>query len=371
MGALRILSDIARTILRPHHPGQLVLFVTDRCNCRCPMCFNAANVFVKHRTPDLSLEKIQAIARSLYPLPQLLLSGGEPFLRQDIPDIVRAFHQFSGTTQISIPTNATHTERIAEACEQILQECPDIMLNINLSLDDIGEKHDALRQYPGCYEKLCNTYERLASLRSRYKQLTVNIITVISEDNAENAASIVTAIREKFSPNYHALGLLRNDPVESESSRIFNTMSDTINAVESEKESFTALPAFNRLAPALSAVVKRKALLSRETKSRRFKCLAGSRIIVITNDGRLMPCEPLWLEADVRKSNDQNTYCMAHLEEFQYNVRKALKSSSAKKVQAFVRTRQCWCIYACAIQNGILYSPSQYFLLLLEMMRKK
>ncbi|HQB03608.1 MAG TPA: radical SAM protein [Candidatus Hydrogenedentes bacterium] len=371
MGAIRILSGIAHTMMHPHHPGQLVLFVTDRCNCRCPMCFNADNVFSGCRAPDLPLENILAIARSLKPLPQLLLSGGEPFLRKDIPEIVRAFHRLSHTSQVSIPTNATQTNRITAACEQILQECPKILLNINLSLDGIGETHDAHRQYPGCYEKLCATYEKLAALRERYQQLTVNIITVISERNVKDAASIIAEIREKFSPNYHALGLLRNDTMERESSHILDAMTDSINVVNSEKESFTRLPAFSHLAPAVAAVVKRKALQSRKTKTRCFKCLAGSRIIVITNDGRLMPCEPLWLEDDVRNSADQNAYCMAFLEEFQYNVKEALKSDSAAKVRDFVKKRLCWCTYACAIQNGILYSPTQYILLIQEMMRKR
>lgn len=357
--------------VHPHHPGQLVLFVTDRCNCQCPMCFNAESVFAQHRAPDLSLDNIKAIAKSLLPLPQLLLSGGEPFLRTDIPDIVRLFHQHSGTIQVSIPTNATLPDRIENACLQMLQECPQTLFNINLSLDNIGEAHDRQRRFPGCYEKFCLTYDKLIALREGHHNLTVNIITVISEQNVQEAPEIINAIRKKFAPNYHALGILRNDARETESSSILNTLTSKMNVVESEKESFARLPVFGRIAPALSAVVKKKALLSRKNKTRCFKCLAGTRIIVITNDGRLMPCEPLWLEEETRKTTDPNTYCMADLAAYHFDVRKALKSDQARNVRKFVSQKQCWCTYACAIQNGILFSPPQYIVLALELMKTK
>lgn len=367
MKAAGLVTGLARNMFfAPNHPALLVLFVTDRCNCRCEMCFNADNVFAAKRAPDLSMDAIARIAQSVRPLPQLLLSGGEPFLRSDIADIVAAFHDASGTRQVSIPTNGTLPDRIPAMCLQILERCPDLVLNINLSVDSIGEQHDAFRGLPGCFSRLCETHDRLRELRDARPNLTVNIITVFTETNIGDAANIIREIGNRFTPNYHAIGLLRNDLQEHRTNDVMDRLEATVDLEAFERQSFRKLPVFGRLAPALATLVKKLAVKSRRERRRCFTCLAGRKIVVVTNDGRLMPCEPLWLEADVRRHEDPDHYLMANLADHDYNVAAALKTDAARRVQAFVKTRQCWCSYACAIQNGILYSPRMYPLLLAE-----
>lgn len=367
---MTFVDAFVRSLFFSKSPGQLVLFVTDRCNCRCAMCFNAANVLAARKTQDLSLDNISKIARSLYPLPQLLLSGGEPFMRNDIAEIIHAFHTDAGTRQISIPTNGTFAKRTASVCEEVLSAHPDITLNLNLSLDNIGAAHDQQRGLDGCYDHICTTYEKLDPLRKKHKGLSVNINTIITEDTVAQAEEIVTTIRSRFTPNYHAVGILRSNYEASVPEALLNVLKDKMRLEVTEKNSFNALPLLGKIVPALGNVIKEKYIRSLTEQRRCFTCLAGKKIIVITADGRLMPCEPLWLEEAVRRDSDENRYLIARLEEFDYDVKKALATPRAEAVKAFVAEKKCWCSYMCAIQNGILYSPTAYPRVLMNMFRK-
>jgi molybdenum cofactor biosynthesis enzyme MoaA len=162
---LRLAVRILEGIVRRNHPSLLVFFVTSRCNARCAFCFNLANVVQPSKPPEIGLADVTHIARSMYPLPQLLLSGGEPFLRGDLADLVAAFYSHSGTRQISIPTNGSLPNQIVAMVEQIVRRCPKAFVNINLSLDAIGEEHDKARQIPGCYDRLCETVDRLTAIQ--------------------------------------------------------------------------------------------------------------------------------------------------------------------------------------------------------------
>lgn len=136
-----------------------------------------------------------------------------------------------------------------------------------------------------------------------------------------------------------------------------------------QKDSFNALPFLNRIVPAVVAIIKERYIRSLSEQRRCFNCLAGKKIIVITADGRLMPCEPLWLEKEIRKNEDENHYLMARLKEVNYNVKKALDTPRAKEVIDYVSEKKCWCSYMCAIQNGILYNPKTYPEILVKVLK--
>ena len=63
--------------------AQWTHFVTSVCNARCAHCFYPINAGKN----ELSLEELDRFAATLPPIRLLLISGGEPFLRRDLPEI--------------------------------------------------------------------------------------------------------------------------------------------------------------------------------------------------------------------------------------------------------------------------------------------
>ncbi|MBR3357156.1 MAG: radical SAM protein [Solobacterium sp.] len=80
----------------------VVLEVTERCNLRCRFCFADAG---KNSEPPLTelLDAVQNIAHTAS-RPMLQLSGGEPTLRNDLPDLIRAARE-AGIPYVQVNTN--------------------------------------------------------------------------------------------------------------------------------------------------------------------------------------------------------------------------------------------------------------------------
>ncbi len=79
---------------RPFTPGLLSILVTSVCDMRCTHCFFTAELDdVPRKTLQMTTGEIERISETLGGnLGVLILAGGEPFTRKDLPEIVRAFY---------------------------------------------------------------------------------------------------------------------------------------------------------------------------------------------------------------------------------------------------------------------------------------
>lgn len=69
----------------------IFLFVTGRCNAKCAMCFYAQEMDKKQ--PDLTFDEIKKISETVGQFNRLWISGGEPTLREDLPEILELFYK--------------------------------------------------------------------------------------------------------------------------------------------------------------------------------------------------------------------------------------------------------------------------------------
>src|SRR6185369_6610252 len=138
----------------PPLPLNLTFSVSYRCNARCRTC----NVW-KKRVDDLTLEEYRAIfdslGRSVY---WVTFSGGEPFLRPDLIDIIASCYDVCRPSIINIPTNGLLPDRILGGVARLSRHARDSRIVVNFSLDGVGERHDELRGVPGNYAKLRDVY---------------------------------------------------------------------------------------------------------------------------------------------------------------------------------------------------------------------
>ena len=126
------------------------IIVTYRCNAKCQMC----DVWHYPTKPEQEFQ-LDVIEK----LPQMFftnITGGEPFVRKDLPDIVAAIRK--KTKRIVISTNGFFTERIIELCEQY----PD--LGIRISIEGSEKSNDLIRGIPNGYKRTRATLEQLQFL---------------------------------------------------------------------------------------------------------------------------------------------------------------------------------------------------------------
>jgi cyclic pyranopterin phosphate synthase len=94
--------------------------VTDRCNFRCPYCmprelFGADHAFLP-RAELLSFEEVTRVVAVFARLgvTKVRLTGGEPLLRRDLPDLVRRVAAVDGVTDVAMTTNGSLLAPLAE-----------------------------------------------------------------------------------------------------------------------------------------------------------------------------------------------------------------------------------------------------------------
>jgi len=72
--------NLVRSTKREKHLGTVILFVTSRCNSFCQTCFYHEEL---NRPGDMTFDQIEKLSRTMPPITDLWLSGGEPTLRHD------------------------------------------------------------------------------------------------------------------------------------------------------------------------------------------------------------------------------------------------------------------------------------------------
>jgi radical SAM additional 4Fe4S-binding domain len=160
----------------------IALFVTMRCNAKCAMC-NITGVLNDRKMPDISLEKIERLLDEvkLY-RPGIILFGGEPFVRNDIADMVRAVKK-RGLT-VGLFTNGTLiSEKIASA---LIKERLDYLA---FSLQGSKEVHDKVLAVPGAYEKMIRAIKLFTKDPRRHTKVVIH--STVCEYNVADLRAIV------------------------------------------------------------------------------------------------------------------------------------------------------------------------------------
>jgi MoaA/NifB/PqqE/SkfB family radical SAM enzyme len=139
--------------------------VTSRCNGRCTTC----NIWKTTPAPDPPLEKIEGFfeenSELLKNLEFIQLTGGEPFLRDDLPSIAEAVHNVAPKCMIWLPTNGLLPEKIEKTTQRILDSYDEPKVGVTVSLDGEGVMHDIQRGIDGSYKKAIETLNRLYKLK--------------------------------------------------------------------------------------------------------------------------------------------------------------------------------------------------------------
>ena len=104
-------------------PNICLIDITNRCNLACPICF--ANASAKGYVVEPTFEELIRIMehfRSMKPIPAVLLqlSGGEPTIRDDLPEIIRKGHEL-GFTEVLVTTNGVRFGKSPE----FMKKCKD------------------------------------------------------------------------------------------------------------------------------------------------------------------------------------------------------------------------------------------------------
>ena len=91
----------------------------------------------------------------------LIVAGGEPFTRKDLPEIAKAFYKNNKLDAIVLMSNGQIQQRIIPDVTRILEECPNLNVTVALGIDGLKEDHESIRQKPGSWDIAIDTARKL------------------------------------------------------------------------------------------------------------------------------------------------------------------------------------------------------------------
>jgi len=332
-------------------PLYLVLFITERCNAKCKHCLLADGVHSPDKSSELTLDEIEKLSKQMDQLMFLAPTGGEPFIRQDIGEIIKLFYKNNGVRNIGIPTNAFFTERIVETVKSVMETCPDLDLGIDVSLDGIKERHDEIRGVPGLFEKAVQTYKELRQLERIHPKLNVNIETTVSSFNdkhlLENYKYFVNELKA-----HNVFTLLTRDKPRDPATKHFNINLYEEYASQMEEgikqrvlTGYSSFP-FSDFINA-KRIVRHKHIAKTVRENRYLiPCYGGVLGAAIFSNGDVYPCE---LHTDLKLGN---------LRDYDFAFKAIWNNEKAHYARKVIRDGKCFCTYECFLTINILFNPS-------------
>lgn len=174
-------------------PFFILIHLTLNCNCRCQYCYQRDEPFYNKRNDFIKptdFEDILAdIKKSFLIKPKLHFFGGEPLLNPYFSQILDLADDYGMET--SITTNGILLE---QHLDQILKSN---LKQINISIDDIGQKSDQIKQFKGCFQKVIDNIKKLRNKQGKKKKI-ININCVIIPDNYDHLIDLALYLRDNM-----------------------------------------------------------------------------------------------------------------------------------------------------------------------------
>lgn len=182
-------ARVLGTRLGSKRPFKITLMLTDRCDCRCEGC----RIWEQPKRPELTPGEIGALLADVPSLRWVNLTGGEPFLREDLLEVVRAVHAaLPKLALLDFPTTGQRSERILREVERMAAlGIPKLV--VTCSLEGPPDLHAELRGRPDAFDNLVATWEGLRSMPGVEAYLGMTL----SDRNAQQVEEALAAVQAR------------------------------------------------------------------------------------------------------------------------------------------------------------------------------
>lgn len=332
------------------------LFVTGRCNAKCTMCFYAEDMDKKEK--DLTFGEIKKLSESAGEFNRLWLSGGEPTLREDLPQIIEMFYNNNKIKDVNMPTNGLKPDRVVEWIKYIREKCPDLNLTISVSVDGFGQTHDTQRGVPGNFYKAVETLTKINNHFGDDPKILKNVATVITRYNIDEVLDFMIWMFGRFNVSTHTIeaarGMTREDNVKVLTEKSLKELQDKMAPIYigyAERMGKDGgwfrkfMTKFFYLGLIRTLYNVRASNIDKPT-SWDMDCTAGETTLVIDYDGRFRSCE-------LRDP-------IGNVKDYDCDISKIMSGEKMKKEVndiGYGYTADCWCTHGCWIMSSIVFNP--------------
>jgi len=322
---------------QPFSPALLNILVTSVCDMRCTHCF------FTEQLDDAPRKKLQMTTREIETISEtlggnlgvLVLAGGEPFTRKDLPEIARAFYSNNHLESIYITSNGQIQKRIFPDVTRILEECPRLNVTLALGIDGLKEQHDKIRQKPGSWDIVIDSARRLQSMKREYPRLDVQTCTCFMNSNQDTIFEWYDFLKYELKPDKVNFNYIRPPAADAKELEIDGARYAKLAARIDEdsrrgsiKNHYAGESGFFKAA--LDVYMHGLIAKTQETQQVQLTCYAGTAGGVIYDEGTVSSCE--------------NLEPVGNLRDFDWNFRK-LWFSPAMQARRKQVADGCFCTH--------------------------
>lgn len=336
-------------------PLTLSFLVTDRCNLRCKHCFNhwTRNTDIGKKKGELTIDEIEKLTKSMGFMLNTLICGGEPFLRDDLHEIVRLLRVNNKAQGMSSSTNGQDTGKIVEQMRKISAFSPYSKYSMNFSLEGFEEENDEVRG-KGTFQNALRTWNECRKLNQEYGNIIQNVVITMNSINQTTLPRFFEWVNETMKPNRIMLLLVRQSPRGGEYLKDVNPANYKIATDLLNKYTLEGIYGDcnvpTTFIPAAQYYYCNEGL---RTGRRSYMCYAGQHGAFINYDGEVNVCEVF---GDSRCN--ENAISMGNLRDYNMNFIELWNSEKAMEIRQQVNRNKI-CENCTHETEGIL--PSIYF----------
>ena len=339
-------------------PSYFIFYPTSRCNLKCSHCFYHDSLNKKFN--ELSVDEIDKITKTMDPILSLILTGGEPYLRHDLDKIVKIFYENTKVPIITIPSNGWYLSKMDKQITNMMEWCPYLTLNQQISIDGIGADHDLIRmdkQVVGSdnsFDRAIKTIHHLKKLQKTYDRINIGIIITFTSQNQKKFKDIIKEIHSLVEPDNISINLVRGDPKQKVNLNLdLELYRDAVkfrdNLYYEKKMSGHSRFKGNKLATAGRIMLNELTNKTFEENKYSTPCYAGNLSGVMYPEGDVYPCEIL-----------DDSHKIGNIRDFDLNFKKLWLSKKASEEVKFIRKTKCFCTHECFNSVNILFNPKFY-----------
>ena len=281
-------------------PVFLNILCTSVCDMRCVHCFFTDEL------DDMPRKKLQMKTADLERISQtlggnlgvLVIAGGEPFTRRDLPQIVRAFYENNKLESVYLMSNGQIQKRIIPDVTQILEECPKLNVAVALGIDGLKEDHEKIRQKPGSWDIAIDTARKLQEIKTEHPQLDVQTCTCFMNSNQDRIFEWYDFLKYELKPDKVNVNYIRPpsaDPkeleIDLERYHELGRMIDDDSRTAAIKNNYSGDAGFFKAA--VDIYMHELIWKTEREKKAQLTCYAGTAGAVIYDEGTLSSCENL------------------------------------------------------------------------------
>jgi len=292
----------------------------------------------------MSLAEVEKTIENFPPMLSISLTGGEPFLRDDLAEITRLIARDKLTNNITLPTNGFDTTRIIKTTEKILSACPNINISLGVSIDGYENEHDNFRNKKGSYNSAISTIVELKKLQKNYRNLKLGIGITLHTGNQDFILGLRNDIDRKFDIKPGITLIRGNAKLPNLKNVDADIYKKAIEAIENDRKISRSKSFLQTLIETREVLGQKLAYKTYSTQLRSHDCYAGSLMGIIYENGDVYPCEML---EEAKFGNLRN---------FDYDIKRIWNCEKAKETRKFINERKCFCTYECQYTCNTLYN---------------